>query len=55
MTVSAGVTNLFDHRYISAISVNETNLNSTSYYVGAPRTIFAGVSASFRVFEAAKR
>jgi iron complex outermembrane receptor protein len=47
MTVSAGVTNLFDHRYISAISVNETNLNSTSYYVGAPRTIFAGVSASF--------
>ncbi|WP_198022893.1 TonB-dependent receptor [Methylosinus sp. LW3] len=47
MTVSAGVTNLFDHRYISAISVNETNLSSTSYYVGAPRTIFAGVTASF--------
>jgi len=47
MTVSAGVTNLFDHRYISAISVTETNLNSTSYFVGAPRTIFAGVSASF--------
>lgn len=47
MTVSAGVTNLFDHRYISAISVTETNLNSTSYFVGAPRTIFAGMSASF--------
>jgi iron complex outermembrane receptor protein len=47
MTISAGVTNLFDHRYISAISVTETNLSSTSYFVGAPRTIFAGLSASF--------
>ena len=45
--VNAGITNVFDRRYIGAVSVNEDNLNSTSYYVAPPRTIFAGLSADF--------
>lgn len=47
LRVSAGVMNLTDRRYIGAISVNEDNLNSTSYFVAPPRTFFAGVTASF--------
>ncbi len=47
MTINAGVMNLFDRRYIGAISVNEDNLSSTSYYVAPPRTIFTGVTAKF--------
>lgn len=47
MTFSVGAMNVFDHSYIGAISVNETNLNTTSYYVAPPRTIFAGLSATF--------
>jgi hypothetical protein len=27
--------------------VNEDNLNSASYYVAPPRTIFAGITANF--------
>jgi len=47
VTLDAGIRNLFDTRYIGAISVNETNLNSTSYFVAPPRTIFAGMTAKF--------
>ncbi|KAF2989072.1 TonB-dependent receptor (plasmid) [Methylocystis sp. MJC1] len=47
LTLDAGIRNLFDTRYIGAISVNETNLNSTSYFAGPPRTIFAGLTAKF--------
>ncbi|QGM46214.1 TonB-dependent receptor [Methylocystis heyeri] len=47
MRLNAGILNLTDRRYIGAISVNEDNLNSTSYYVAPPRTIFAGITANF--------
>jgi iron complex outermembrane receptor protein len=47
ITLTAGVTNLFDHRYIGAINVNEDNLSSTQYFAAPPRTIFAGLTASF--------
>lgn len=47
VNLDVGVRNLFDTRYIGAISVNETNLNSTSYFVAPPRTIFAGMTAKF--------
>ncbi len=47
MRINAGIMNLTDRRYIGAISVNEDNLNSTSYYVAPPRTIFAGITANF--------
>ena len=42
-----GVKNLFNHQYIGLVSVNEDNLNSTSYYVAPPRTIYGGLSAQF--------
>ena len=47
MRINAGIMNLTDRRYIGAISVNEDNLNSASYYVAPPRTIFAGITANF--------
>jgi iron complex outermembrane receptor protein len=47
MRINAGILNLTDRRYIGAISVNEDNLSSTSYYVAPPRTIFAGITANF--------
>jgi iron complex outermembrane receptor protein len=47
MRINAGIMTLTDRRYIGAISVNEDNLNSTSYYVAPPRTIFAGITANF--------
>lgn len=40
--------NLFDRRYISEISANDTSLNgSTAYYAGAPRTMALTLSAKF--------
>jgi len=42
-----GVKNLFNRQYIGLVSVNEDNLNSTSYYVAPPRTVYAGLSAQF--------
>lgn len=42
-----GVKNLFNNQYIGAVSVNEDNLNSTSYYVAPPRTFYASLSEQF--------
>lgn len=47
ITLDCGVMNLFDAHYIGAISVNEDNLSSTSYYAAPPRTLFAGLTAKF--------
>jgi iron complex outermembrane receptor protein len=47
ITFNCGVMNLFNAEYIGAISVNEDNLSSTSYYVAPPRTLFAGLTAKF--------
>lgn len=42
------VLNLFDRRYISVISPNDSNLNAaTSYYAGAPRTVAITLGAKF--------
>lgn len=49
-TLSAGLSmlNLFNRRYVSEISPNDTQLNgATAYYVGAPRTIVGTVSVKF--------
>jgi iron complex outermembrane receptor protein len=47
ITFNCGVMNLFNAEYIGAISVNEDNLSSTSYYAAPPRTLFAGLTAKF--------
>lgn len=47
-TLKFGVVNLFDKKYISEISPNDTDLSSdSSYYVGAPRTFIGTVAVKF--------
>ena len=47
-TVKFGVVNVFDRKYISQISTNDTDLSSNAmYYVGAPRTFMGTVALKF--------
>lgn len=47
-TLKFGVVNLFDKKYISEISPNDTDLSSDAqYYVGAPRTFIGTVAIKF--------
>jgi iron complex outermembrane receptor protein len=47
-TFKFGVINLFDRKYVSQISPNETDLSSNAtYYVGAPRTLMGTVAVKF--------
>lgn len=47
-TLKFGVVNLFDKKYISEISPNDTDLSSDAqYYVGAPRTFIGTVAVKF--------
>lgn len=47
-TANLGVMNLLDRRYIGQVSTSELTGNNTSiYYPGAPRTVFASLGATF--------
>ncbi len=47
-TLKFGVVNVFDKKYISEISPNDTDLSSDAqYYVGAPRTFIGTVAIKF--------
>ena len=47
-TLKFSVVNMFDKKYISEISPNDTDLSSDAqYYVGAPRTFIGTVAVKF--------
>lgn len=48
LSAALSVFNIFDRRYVSEISANDTDLSAgTSYYVGAPRTVVGSLSIRF--------
>jgi iron complex outermembrane receptor protein len=49
-SVKAGISvlNIFDRRYVSEISPNDTDLSAgANYYAGAPRTVVGSLSMKF--------